>query len=200
MHSVESALEARGGVAPRARLLADGLTDERISAALRRGTIVRPRQGWFALPAVGPRVLAAVRSRGRLACRSALAHHGVWVLDDGLLHVELQRTSARPSRFDTPVALHWRMPARSLRADTARPVATVVEALWCFTRCATLEDLRCALESALNQGLLGRGVAIGMLRNASSAARADLVAESESGLRPWPAFAWPGSASAPGRR
>jgi very-short-patch-repair endonuclease len=179
--SVEHALARRGGAAPRARLIDDGFTDAGISAALRRGTVVRARPGWFVLRDVDPRLLAAVRCGGRLACRSALALRGVWVLDDHALHIEVQRTSSRlkgmPGAREQTITAHWRLDGRSLRADGAQPVASLIEALECLRQCGSFEDLVCALDSALNLRLIGLARAEKVLAQTGILDRA-----SESGL------------------
>ncbi len=66
-----------------------GLDDEMVRMLVAYGSVVRVRQGWYALPHADPDAIRACRFGGRLACASALRFHGEPVEDDGVLHIEM---------------------------------------------------------------------------------------------------------------
>ena len=106
-----------GGMAQKQQLVRRGAHDLDLTAAVRSGTVVRVRNGWYTTIAAGdPRVLA-VRVGGRLTGISAIQAKGGWVLDKHPLHVSLPRNAARlrdrhdrHRRLRPPargVTLHW---------------------------------------------------------------------------------------------
>lgn len=136
----------------RSDLRAQGWTDRALGAAVAEGRILRPRPGAY-LPTGAPTdVVDALALGGRLTCTSALAHHGVFVLDASTLHVHLH--TRRPSA-PAPARLlrrHWGRLHR-----TSHPRATSVEpldALACAMRCQTPRAALATLDSALHRGLL----------------------------------------------
>ncbi len=67
------------GVFKRKDLLRRGHTDSQIKKALRHGTLIRLRDGWYAHDSADSDAVAAVRKGGALSCISALQKHGFWV-------------------------------------------------------------------------------------------------------------------------
>ena len=95
-----------------------GATGASLTAAVRRGFLVRLRRDHYALPDTDNHVADAVRVGGRLGCVSALADAGVFVLDSRFTHVCLSPLASRlrspRSRFlpltstnRDGVELHW---------------------------------------------------------------------------------------------
>lgn len=151
----------RGGLIPTFRLRKYGFTPRRIAALRHSGQLIRVRQGWFVLPGTPQAVIEAVRVGGQLTCHHALRDKGVWVFDDPVLHVAVNRDATQlrsahdPSRRlesgDSDVTVHWR---RSSTATT-RALATASDALTDYERCASDEQLAVAVDSALHLGLVG---------------------------------------------
>jgi hypothetical protein len=95
------------------------------------------RQGWWALPGTAPTVLDACRAGGRLACVSALEHHGLMHETNGRLHIELPRSSPGPRTRH--VVAHWtRKPAGGDR-QAVDPSAAWRQARRCGDATGTLE-------------------------------------------------------------
>ncbi|WP_413355339.1 type IV toxin-antitoxin system AbiEi family antitoxin domain-containing protein [Microbacterium sp. 1P06AB] len=145
---------AHGGVARTSTLRAAGVTDAALRVAVRRGALVRARQGVYAVPGTSPVVLAALGCRGRLACVSAARHHGVWTLDGGPAsppHVWID-PDRHPSSVPPGFIVH-----RDGRGEPDALVAVrLAHCLAQITRCAGAEAFLCALESALRHRLLTR--------------------------------------------
>lgn len=118
MIDISEAVRAHGGMAQKQQLVAGGATDYLLSAAVRRGEVIRVRNGWYStLKEYDPR-LRAVRVGGRLTGISAIAARGGWVLGRRPLHVSVPRNAARQrqpqNRFRRlqpadrrRVVLHW---------------------------------------------------------------------------------------------
>lgn len=142
--SVDQTLFRLGGVASRDALRAEGLGDAEIDRALRVGTILPVRRGWYALPGADRAVLAAVRVGGSLTCVTLLRRSGVWVPRDDRLHVLIDPHRRRLA----PAVVHW--------GSGGSPVDTIAGALARLTRCHGAEAAIAATDSALHQRLVGR--------------------------------------------
>lgn len=152
----------RGGLIPTFRLRQSGVSARRIAALCHAGRLVRVRQGWYVLPKTPPEVVSAVRVGGQLTCSSALDLSGVWVHSDARTHVAVARHAAQlrsprdPRRRreleDPSVVVHWRRASTA----TATMIAPVADAIDDLSRCASLEHLAVAVDSALHQGMLFR--------------------------------------------
>ncbi|MET2010823.1 type IV toxin-antitoxin system AbiEi family antitoxin domain-containing protein [Microbacterium chocolatum] len=136
----------------RSDLRAQGWTDRDVGAAVADGRLLRPRPGAYLAADASTDVVDALALGGRLACVSALAHRGVFVLDASALHVHLH--TRRPS---APVSTrlirrHWstlrRMPHP--RAASVEPL----DALACALRCQPPRASVASLDSALHGGHL----------------------------------------------
>ncbi|MEO7722134.1 MAG: hypothetical protein ABIS08_09490 [Pseudolysinimonas sp.] len=135
----------------RGQLLGLGMTDRTIRASVDAGTLVRLRAGHYADAALVGLATRAVSAGGRLACVSELRHRGVWVLDDGQLHVHVARNASR-----LPVSAaraHWRRLVAPAAADRAHvsPLDALVQAFGCLGHAAWLASV----DSALHLGVIG---------------------------------------------
>ena len=118
-----------GGLVRTCELIAIGENDELIRMARNYGVIVPVRHGWWALPDTPAIHLRAWRARGRLACVSALAYHGV-VLDLGdPLHVEVPAHGRGAQGRD--LVVHW----SASRANGDRRAVSVEVAARQASRC-----------------------------------------------------------------
>lgn len=150
-----------GGLAQKQQLVSRGVRDLDLTRAVRDGTAVRARQGWYTtVDESEPRVRAA-RVGGRLTGISAIQNWGGWVLGDHPLQVSVPRNSARlrnqwnrrrPLGEAKGVRVHWDPPESSERGT-----------VWCVSlrdaliRVVLDEDLEtavAALDWALHSGLL----------------------------------------------
>lgn len=136
-----------------------GLSGVEITAAVRRGDLVRVRRDHYARPTLDRHTLEAVRVGGRLACVSAAAELGLFVFDSTHTHLHLIRDASRlrspQSRFsplnELPrggVRLHW-WPLLQPQAGTEYCVG-VIDALVQIIRCQPPRFALAALDTALH--------------------------------------------------
>ncbi len=116
MPDIAAIVSSLGGIAQKQQLVRRGARDLDLTRAVRDGTVIRARQGWYAtLPAMDPRV-RAVRVGGRLTGISAVKHAGGWVLGHHQLQVSVHDNASRlRSQFN-----------RRVRFDSAAPYEAVL--------------------------------------------------------------------------
>jgi len=122
MQSVVNALVKCGGLATTAELAARGVERQQLDIAVMYRRVLRVRKGLWASLDLEPHALRALRAGGRLACVSALVHHGVIEDADFALHVSapLGVTSWHPRPRREGVVRHWsrnRLPGDRLAVD-----------------------------------------------------------------------------------
>lgn len=181
---VVAVLEARGGVAAARDILGRGVTRAALARAVRDGWAVRLRHGVYALGRTSPAVLAAATHGGAVACVTALALWGVWVLADPGLHVwigDKGRAHAHPG---------CRCVDHHDAGRAAFGVVPVADALVHASRCLSREAFFAAYESAWCLGLIGaadrvaiRSALPARLRRVVDIARGDADSGLESLLR-----------------
>ena len=141
------ALRSRLGASWWSRLIALGVTDGDLRAAVREGRVVADGAGTYWLAGVEPDALAAARARGRLTCCSAAARLGVeLVRPSEQTHVAVPR--ARPTRDTGTRRVH--------RVDTPGdgPIVPIVTALATILRCLPTVEAVVAVDSAVRQRLV----------------------------------------------
>jgi hypothetical protein len=130
-----------GGIAHTAELYRLGASQSSLFFSVGYGTIIRVRNGLYCHPALPVEVIRALRVGGRLACVSALAHHGVGESPHEL-HVDLDANTPRLRDPDSGevvraapgVVAHW---SRRPRAGD-RSAVSVDEARRQAARCRAL--------------------------------------------------------------
>lgn len=137
------------GIVTTSGLIRSGMSERRIAAAIRDGRLRRLRRGWFSLEGANPRIAAAVAAGGRLACVSALASRGVWILNEHGLHVSVPR-GTRP-RVGPDLHVHH---GAVISVATPGAVESAAEALERTWRCCTPIETLIAVDSALEQGVV----------------------------------------------
>ncbi|MCS5733589.1 endonuclease domain-containing protein [Herbiconiux daphne] len=151
-------LQALGGVASCRTLEAHGVTPAAIAAAVRRGDVLRVRQGWLALPRADRDVVAAVRVGGHLTCTSVLAKHDIWCERDERLHVRTRPTAQHlGSPIDRSRSLAPRHPVVVHRTGRlALPTAAIDDlpsavavAMTCQNRFNAIATLDCLLNKRI---------------------------------------------------
>jgi very-short-patch-repair endonuclease len=161
----------RSGLISTRGLLAAGASRSKISGALRSGSLLRVRRGWYADPATAPDVLTAARVGGRLSCVSALAWHGAWTLQSSAPHVRV--ASGVDVVRIAGVQLHWT--ARRIGPGVDSPA----EALGIATGCCDLRTLVVTVDSLANRRILPPSVIANVL-GATGRGRAALAAHDSS--------------------
>jgi hypothetical protein len=119
-------LAALGGLATTAELRRHGIDRWGLEIPVMYGKVIRVRKGLWCLPGLPPAVIAAQRAKGRLACVSALVHHGV-IEDAGFaLHVSARegQVSWHPVPPRDGLVRHWsRRPREGDRFAVSVPEA-----------------------------------------------------------------------------
>jgi hypothetical protein len=163
MPDIEELVRSLGGMARRPQLLARGARDYELTRAVRRGEVVRARNGWYSTFRESDPKLRAVRVGGRLTGISAVIDLGGWVLGPRPLHVSVHDNAARLRtasnrhkllnvRLPRGVVLHW-----NDRSIDERGTATTVGLLDAIYRVVLDEDFEtavAALDWALHTGAL----------------------------------------------
>lgn len=137
MNSVYYDVWRRGGLAATHELLRDGHTSHSLTRAVRRGEVVRARQGHYCCPELSAQQIRAVRVGGRLTGLAAAAEHGLWTPQSIHLSVEVA-AHARALRVpDNPrvrlatqpgdAAVHWNAAPRTGTRSLVDPIACLVE-------------------------------------------------------------------------
>lgn len=146
---IADVLLARGGIARARTLIGAGATRADLRRAVDRGSVLRLRDGVYALPMVDATTRLAALHGGEVACASALRRRGVWVLEDArAVHVWVGRRGRRFAHDGCGCVTH--------HDDGASAFGTVsiVQALVQIAGCLGDEAFFAAFESAWHLGLL----------------------------------------------
>lgn len=139
--SVRGSVSALNGLAATFELHARGHSRDDIAAAIRSGSILRIRQGWYSHHDVHPALLRAARVGGPLTCVSALDLHGAGLFVSPDLHVSVPHNACRlrmprdaRSRIAdaaaSGVVVHWRGRGASGRL-LLPPMAAIRDLIMC---------------------------------------------------------------------
>ncbi len=140
--------DRRGPVVWRTAALRDaGWTRDGIRRAVVAGSIIPIRRGLYASPECDARMIAAARHGGVPACVTAGAILGLWVLDDGRVHVGLGRGGHRLPHAECRCIEHW-----DGEAPEPGSIPSVTTVLTQIAGCRGAEAFFVALESALAAG------------------------------------------------
>jgi len=165
MRDIAAIVDSLGGMAQKQQLVARGARDLDLTVAVKRGDVIRARQGWYTtLPPNDSRV-RAVRVGGRLTGISAIQAADGWVLGDHPLHVSVHDNAARLRsvrnrhvRFDVTaphgVVLHW--DARDVRERGDATSVGLMDALHRVVLDESLETAIAAIDWALRTGRIER--------------------------------------------
>lgn len=163
MRTVHADVHKRGGIAATFELLRDGHTSYRLALAVRRGDVVRVRQGHYGCPELAEPQLEAYRVGGRLTGLAGLRAHQVWTPGSGIVDVQV-RPDARALRTRTNpkqrLAEHPDSTARVTWTDRRRPgTRSLAGPEDCVRIALGVCDTRTSfaiVESALRGGVLTR--------------------------------------------
>lgn len=148
-------------LATRAELLEQGWTPRLLTAAVRNGTLIRARRGWYVPSDAAQDIVEAARVGGLVGCLSLLRLMGIFVLSKPVLHVHMLRGASRmrsptrgqqrlEARADRGIVLHW----HALVDEPSRGHVSVVDALIQAVRCQPARHAIATIDSALNKGMI----------------------------------------------
>ena len=153
MGHVRDAVVAAGGVARVATLRADGLPRRAIAQAVSVQALIRPRNGWVALPDADPLLVAAARAGVVLSCITQAERLGLWVFSDGAVHVAAPQ-HRHVGEVKTGTRVHWSRPLVPRHPDALiDPIENVLAAV---ASCQPHERALAVWESALRHTLVTR--------------------------------------------
>ena len=145
--STAQTVAALGGIASLTRLRERGVSSRRAAAAVKRGELIRLRNGWFALPTAHTGARCAVQIGGQLTGSNRLELLGLWSMPDHRLHVSV-RSDATRLRDAEKACLHWRdLPWDPPSSDALDSVMSSIARL---ITCSPLDHAIVAIDSALN--------------------------------------------------
>jgi len=158
---LQQEVRRRGGLAATHELLAAGASANLLTAAVRRGVLVRIRQGHYGLPGADPILESAARVGGRATCITAARFLGLWVESSPKLHVRVDPHDSRLRRPDdarrrlaehpADTRVHWR-PSHG----GTRQLLAPFEVLTDLIECLPAERVVAAADSAIRFGLVTR--------------------------------------------
>lgn len=140
-----------GGILSTHQLRAAGASSEELAGAVRTGSLMRLRKGFYALPSAPPAAVAAVVARGRLSCVSAARSYGLWAGDDRRLHLH-HAPNARAGPRQGHVC-HWSPVERHVELWRV----SVADCLRSVARCADQETAVAVFDTAISAGLTSPG-------------------------------------------
>lgn len=147
----------------RQELLANGMSGQQITQAVRANALLRVRRDHYALPGTDRHTLEAVRVGGRMSCVSAAKELGIFALDTRFTHIHVDRAGSRlrsPHNRFVPlsalprdgVELHW-SPLID-RADGTEYRVGARDALVQIIKCQKQPFALAAVDTALHQGVI----------------------------------------------
>lgn len=131
-------------------LRASGWSKSQIARAVEVGSLVRLRRGKFVPAGTQPDLVAAARLGGRLDCVSLLRNLGVFVLDSGPLHIQIDPVASRVPERTPGVVAHWKPTTEARESLTTEFIEALVQAV----RCQDPRSAIATLDSAMHLGLL----------------------------------------------
>jgi very-short-patch-repair endonuclease len=161
MHIHERVREA-GGITRSSDLRRQGCSNRALTAAVAAGALIRPRNGWLAVPDVDPELFAAARAGVVLTCVTQARRLGLWVLAEDHPHVAAPAHSGAV-RIDVHPPGHRRAGARKATVHWGRPIVPrhpgslvdpIENVLAVIAACRPHEEALAVWESALNRGLV----------------------------------------------
>lgn len=161
MINIHDVVAELGGFALKHELVGRGARDKELTKAIRDGTVLRARNGWYSTSPVTSPQFQAVRVGGRLTGASALRVAGAWIPEPVGLHVSVPRNASRlrsPSSRrrrlhagdHETVVVHWDDGA--VLSAGSRTSVSIADALLAYILTATLEWAIAALDWASGSG------------------------------------------------
>lgn len=153
MGNVRDAVAASGGVVRVAALRAAAIPRRTIEQAVSAQVLIRPRNGWVALPDADPLLVAAARAGVVISCVTQARRLGLWVLDAEDFHVAAP-AQRHIGEVKEGTRVHWSRPLVPRHPDALTdPVENVLAVI---ARGQPREHALAVWESALRQGVVTR--------------------------------------------
>ena len=157
MDTIREIVESLGGFARKRELVARGAKDHHLTDAVRRGQVLRARNGWYSTRPETDAAFRAIRVGGRLTGASALHEAGAWMRSAPPLHVSVPSNAARmrsPRSRRAPltrerkhgVTMHWDAPELGSRGT--RTSVSIPDALVAYVPNTSWEEAIAALDWA----------------------------------------------------
>jgi len=150
--AASAALRSLGRMARTAELTRLGVTEAELTRAVRAGSVVRPRQGVYALPDCPEEVLHAASHGGTVGCCAAAKMLGLWVLDVPEKHHIWLGGAGTPRSGCSECRVHW----DEGTADVGR-LPPVHNVLLQIAVCTDEDTFLAAFESALRHHKISSG-------------------------------------------
>lgn len=151
MSELQQIVQDGGGVVPVAALRAQGFSRRTIEGHVASSALLRPRNGWVALPHADPFLVAAARAGVVLSCVTQARRLGLWVLREDAVHV-----AAPPHRhvgeLRAGTHVHWAQPL--LPRHPHALVDPVENVLAIVATCVPHEEALMIWESAIRRGIV----------------------------------------------
>jgi len=141
-----------GGAASLGQLKEAGARGHVLSAAVREGRLLRPRNGRYALPGIGEAAISALRAGGRLCRVTAARTYGLWGGQDERTHLLVPPHAGRAGAADDRTVRHW---GRAERHSEVWRVS-LADCLRSAVRCAEDETAIAVLDTAISTGQVTR--------------------------------------------
>jgi len=129
---------------------ASGLTRSAVDGLVRSGALIRPSNGWIALPSADPMLLSAAQIGVVVSCVTLAARRGLW--DVRAPHVHVAAHPHRALRRATSAKVHWARPRMPRNPGALED--SLENALELVAECQPFESALAVWESALNRGLV----------------------------------------------
>jgi len=143
-----------GGIAPVRAVLDAGVSAGAVKRAKRHGRLIRPRNGWVAVPGVDPALRAAAELGVVLTCVTRAERAGLWTFGAAEYHVAADPRHALPRR--TTAHVHWARPVVARRPGVLED--GIENTLVLVAECRPFEEALVVWESALHAGLVSLAV------------------------------------------
>jgi very-short-patch-repair endonuclease len=141
---------ARGGVARVQAVLDAGISATSLRRAKRDGVLIRPRNGWVAVPDAEAALLAAAELGVVITCVTRAQRAGLWTFGDERTHVAAAAHHALPR--ETAALVHWSRPLVPRPPDALED--GIENTLVLIAQCRPFEEALVVWESALRLGVI----------------------------------------------
>ncbi len=156
--SLTEAIRSKGGIVRTLTLRDAGWSSRSLSQARASGAVIRPRNGWLALPDADPELVQASAAGVVLTCVTQARRAGLWVLREDRPHVAADGHSGRvrisrdPRTNESLARIHWAKPLVAREPDAL--VDPVENVLATVATCLPFEEALIIWESALRKRLV----------------------------------------------
>ena len=172
-------LRAEGGVSRSSRLIELGFSRYHQARLLRLGVIVRPAEGWVALPGLDEELLFATQHGVLITCMTLTKRLGLWNTRDCGLHTAVRSVGGDSHRSGD--VTHWGRPV--VRRKPYEVLDPIENALAYIADCQPREEAFAVWESALRKNLVTKSSMERLrLRPAARQILAECTPYSDSGL------------------